>query len=142
MVEQSSGKEEKANYLAQVLHAANMLHRHKEGEEWELRRLERGASLADLDNEIDKLTQVRRDIDDKLDAIDDENVERTRGEIDMLEKGSARIERELVSDQRTLIVSLARTIRRIASSNRISPSPRPWLRRSTASRPITAAGTG
>lgn len=102
MVEQSSGKEEKANYLAQVLHAANMLHRHKEGEEWELRRLERGAALADLDNEIDKLTQARRDIDDKLDAIDDENVERTRGEIDMLEKGSARIERELVSDQRTL----------------------------------------
>ena len=102
MVEQSSGKEEKANYLAQVLHAANMLHRHKEGEEWELRRLERGGALADLDNEISKLTQARRDIDDKLDAIDNENVERTRGEIDMLGKQSARIERELVSDQRIL----------------------------------------
>ena len=41
MVEQSSGKEERANYLAQVLHAANMLHRHKDGEEWESRRAER-----------------------------------------------------------------------------------------------------
>ena len=102
MVEQSSGKEEKANYLAQVLHAANMLYRHENGEEWELRRLQRGGTLADLDNEIDKLTQARRDIDDKLGAIDNENVERTRGEIDMLEKQSGRIERELLSDQGTL----------------------------------------
>ena len=102
MVEQSSGKEERANYLAQVLHAANMLHRHKEGEEWERRRAERGSALADLDDEISKLTQAKRDIDDKLDAIDNENVERTRGEIDMLVKQSGRIERELVSDQGTL----------------------------------------
>ena len=102
MVEQSSGKEEKANYLAQLLHAANMLHRYKGGEEWERRRAERGTTVAELDNEISQLTQARRDIDDKLDAIDNENVERTRGEIDMLEKKSGRIERELVSDQGTL----------------------------------------
>ena len=102
MVEQSSGKEEKANYLAQLLHAANMLHRYKGGEEWERRRAERGTTVAELDNEISQLTQARRDIDDKLDAIDNENVERTRGEIDMLAKKSGRIERELVSDQGTL----------------------------------------
>ena len=102
MVEQSSGKEEKANYLAQVLHAANMLHRHREGEEWGSRRAERGAALANLDSEISELTQAKRDIDAKLSAIDDVDVERTRGEIDMLENQSDRIEREIVSDQRTL----------------------------------------
>ena len=102
MVEQSSGKEEKANYLAQVLHAANMLHRHEEGEEWESRCAERERVVADLDDEISNLTQSRRDIDAKLDAIDDENVERTRSEIDMLKKQSGRIERDLVSDQGSL----------------------------------------
>ena len=101
IVEQSSGNEEKASYLAQVLHAADMLHRHQEGEEWESRCAERGREVADLDDEISNLTQARRDIDAKLDAIDNENVERTRGEIDMLEKQSGRIERELVSDQRS-----------------------------------------
>ena len=102
MVEQSIGKEERANYLAQVLHAANMLHRHNEGDEWESRCAERESALADLDDEISKLTQAKRDIDDKLGAIDNENVERTRGEIDMLEVQSGQIERELVSDQRSL----------------------------------------
>ena len=102
MVEQSSGKEEKANYLAQVLHAANMLHRHEEGEEWESRCAERERVVADLDDVISNLTQSRRDIDAKLDAIDNENVERTRGEIDMLKKHSGRIERDLVSDQGSL----------------------------------------
>ena len=102
IVEQSSGREEKANYLAQVLHAANMLHRHKEGEEWESRCAERGSTVADLDVELDDLAQVKRDIDAKLDAIDNENVERTRGEIGMLEKQWGQIDRELVSDQRSL----------------------------------------
>ena len=42
-------------------------------------RLERGGALADLDNEISKSDAIaRRDIDDKLDAIDNENIERTR----------------------------------------------------------------
>ena len=102
IVEQSSEKEEKANYLAQVLHAANTLHRYKSGEEWERRCANCGRTVADLDDEISNLTQARRVIDAKLDAIDNENVERTRGEIDMLEQHSGRIERELVSDQRSL----------------------------------------
>ncbi|MDD9983497.1 MAG: hypothetical protein OXU81_19430 [Gammaproteobacteria bacterium] len=102
MVEQSSGKEEKANYLAQVLHAANMLYRHRTGEEWEKRRVEREASLGNLDGEISELTQAKRDIDGKLAKIDNVDVERTRGEIDMLENQSDRIEREIVSDQGTV----------------------------------------
>ena len=99
MLEQSSGKEEKANYLAQLLHAANMLSRHKDGQEWESRCGERERVVADLDDEISNLKQSMRDINAKLDAIDNENVERTRGEIAMLENHSERLEREIVSDQ-------------------------------------------
>ena len=102
MVEQSSGKEEKANYLAQVLHVANMLSRYGDGEEWESRCAERGRAVADLEMELDELAQVKRDIDAKLDAIDNENLERIREEIYMLEEQSGRIERELVSDRRSL----------------------------------------
>ena len=98
MVEQSSGKEAKANYLAQVLHVAKMMYRHRQGKEWGNRRAERGAALANLDSEISELTQAKRDIDAKLAAIDNVDVERTRGEIDMLENQSDRIEREIVSD--------------------------------------------
>ena len=102
IVEQSSGKEEKANYLAQVLDAADTLHRHKEGEEWESRCAERGRVVADLDEEISNLTQAKRGIDAKLDEIKDKPVESIRNEIGMLEEQSGRIEREIVSDQGTL----------------------------------------
>lgn len=102
IVEQSSGKEEDANYLAQVLDAANALHRLGEGEEWESRCVELEGSVASLDEEIANLKQARRDIDAKLDEIQDKPLESTRNEIGMLEKTSARIERDLVGDQGTL----------------------------------------
>ena len=59
-------------------------------------------ALANLDSEISKLTQAKRDIDAKLSKIDNVDVERTRGEIAMLENQADRIEREIVSDQGTL----------------------------------------
>ena len=102
IVEQSSGKEEQADYLAQVLHAANALRRHENGEQWESRCADYERTIADLDDEVADLIQTKRDIDSKLDAIDNENVERTRGEIAMIQEQSGRIERELVSDQRSL----------------------------------------
>ena len=102
IVEQSSGKEEQADYLAQVLHAANALRRHENGEQWESRCADYERTIADLDDEVADLIQTKRDIDSKLGAIDNENVERTRGEIAMIQEQSGRIERELVSDQRSL----------------------------------------
>ena len=102
MIYQSSDKEEKANHLAQVLHSANALHRHEGGEVWELRCDEREKVVSDLDDEIDNLTQAKRGIDAKLDAIDNEEVENTRGRIDMLERKSGQIEREVVSGQDTV----------------------------------------
>ncbi len=102
LVKQSSGKEEKANYLAQVLHAANMLHVHKSSDKWRTRRTEKERDLAAFDDELSHLTQSNRDIDAKLDTIDDANVELTRNEIDMLEKNSETIERKIVIDEENL----------------------------------------
>ena len=102
IVEQSSGKEEDANYLAQVLDAANAMHLFVEGDEWESRCVQLEGAVADLDEDIGNLKQARRDIDVKLDAIKDKPLESTRNEIGMLEKASARIERDLVGDQGTL----------------------------------------
>ena len=102
VVERSSGKEEKANHLGQVLHAANMLHRYQDGEEWERRCAERESVFADADAEIRNLTQTKRDIDAKLSAIDDADVERTRNEIHMLEEKSGQIERERLSNEESL----------------------------------------
>ena len=102
IVEQSSGKEEQADYLAQLLHAANALRRHENGEQWESQCADYERTIADLDDEVADLIQTKRDIDSKLGAIDNENVERKRGEIAMIEEQSGRIERELVSDQRSL----------------------------------------
>lgn len=102
IVEQSKGRREDANYLAQVLDAANALHRLGEAEEWERKCEKLEGAIAGLDEEIANLKQARRDIDAKLDEIEDKPLESTRNEIGMLEKTSARIERDLVGDQGTL----------------------------------------
>ena len=99
---QSSGKEDKANYLAQVLHAANLLHRYKGGSEWEDRCGRHERIIADLDDEIAALDTAKRDMDTKLESIDDEQVQITRGEIEMLDKRFRNIDRNLSGDQDSL----------------------------------------
>ncbi len=99
MVEHSSGREEKANYLAQVLHMANSLSRHKGSENWECRCDELEKQVADLDNEIDNLEQSKRDIDAKVGAINNDDIQTKRNEIKMLEGQSRQLERDLVSDE-------------------------------------------
>ena len=102
MIAQSSGKEEKANYLAQALHAANTLHRHKEDADWDNRCSEHESEIHDLDEEIRDLDTMKRDIDAKLKTIDDDEVEVTRGEVVMLEKQLETIDRNLGANQETL----------------------------------------
>ena len=52
LVAQSTKKEDKANYLAEVLHAANRLHRYRAGADWESRCSEYEATIAEWDGEI------------------------------------------------------------------------------------------
>ena len=102
IIAQSSGKEDKANYLAQVLYAANTLHRYKDGAEWESRCSRHERIIADLDEEIADLDTAKRDIDTRLESIDDEKVQSTRGEIDMLDTQLRGIDRNLSGDQDSL----------------------------------------
>ena len=102
MVEQSTGKEERANFLAQVLHAANALHRYEGGQQWDDRCAKRERAIADLDSDINNLLQTKRDIDAKLDAIDNEEVENTRQRISMLEQSLATVARDLASGQNSI----------------------------------------
>ena len=99
---QSSGREDKANYLAQVLYAANTLHRYKDGAEWEGRCSRHERIIADLDDEVAALDTAKRDIDTRLESIDDEEVQITRGEIDMLGTQLRGIDRNLSGDQDSL----------------------------------------
>ena len=99
---QSSGREDKANYLAQVLYAANTLHRYKDGAEWEGQCSRHERIIADLDDEVAALDTAKRDIDTKLESIDDEEVQITRGEIDMLDTQLRGIDRNLSGDQDSL----------------------------------------
>ena len=55
LVAQSEGKAENANYLAQVLDAADALHRRDNSSEWEDRCNETGAALADSEQELARL---------------------------------------------------------------------------------------
>ncbi len=99
VIDRSTGQKERADHLAEVLHAANALGRHRNGEEWEERSDDQAQAVAVLDGEIDDLAQVRRDIDAKLDDIDDAQIETARSRIDMLEQNLSLLERDLASDQ-------------------------------------------
>lgn len=99
---QSDGKEEKANYLAQVLHAADGLFRSQAGADWEERCSETESVIGDLDEEIRNLDQAKRDMDARLGAVDDEEVQLARGEIHMLEASLQKVDRDLGGNQDTL----------------------------------------
>ncbi|MYF11007.1 MAG: AAA family ATPase [Gammaproteobacteria bacterium] len=98
VIDSSTGQAEQANHLAEVLHAATALGRHQNGEEWERRAEEHAQAVYVLDEELDNLAQVRRDIDAKLDDIDDNQVENARGHIDMLKQSLSQLDRQLASD--------------------------------------------
>ena len=99
VIDRSTGQKEQADHLAEALHAAAALGRHRDGEEWEQRVDDHAQAIAGLDAEIDDLAQTRRDIDAKLDDINDDEVENARGHIDMLVQSLSRIERDMTSDQ-------------------------------------------
>lgn len=99
VIARSTGQKERADHLAEVLHAATALTSHLDGEEWDRRTDDHAESVAGLDDEIDNLTRVRREIDAKLDDIDDEEVENARGHIEMLTQNLSQVERELAGDQ-------------------------------------------
>ncbi len=95
----ASGEEEVANYLAQVLHAANELYRAAENESWRHRVEEAETRLFELNSEIDELMQGKRDIDEKMAQVDDMELEEIGSTIAMLEEQASKLERALAGDQ-------------------------------------------
>lgn len=98
-IDSSTGQQERADHLAEVLHAATAFGRHQDGEEWEQRTDNHAHTVADLDEEIGDLAQAKREIDAQLDDIDDNEVENERGRIDMLGQNLSKVDREIASDQ-------------------------------------------
>lgn len=102
LVAQSEGKAENANYLAQVLDAADALHRRDNTSEWEDRCNETGAALADSEQELADLAQAERLMDSKIKGIDNEQVQVTKGKIETLRKQLSNLQRETVGDEESL----------------------------------------
>jgi len=84
VIDASSGQEDHAQHLAETLHAAKALARHRNGEAWERRTTEHADVVSQLDEELADLAQARRENDARLKDIDDEQVETGLGRSDML----------------------------------------------------------
>ena len=103
VIKQSRDRESRANYLADVLHGADALHQHKDGAAWGHRCDSRGATLARMDVEIKELADEQRDIDKKLEEIDDEGQAQViRDHISMLDTRLQKINRDLGANQHSL----------------------------------------
>ena len=102
IITKSSGKEDKANYLAQVLHAADALHKYNDSTVWQNQCAKYEQAIAALDEELSALKTAESDAKDKLSEIDDQEVQIVRNEISMLGKRLEKIDRDLVIDQEGL----------------------------------------
>ena len=99
VIQRSTGQQERADHLAEALHAATALARHGDGEEWERQTDDHAQDVHVLDEEISDLAQDSRDIEAQLDQIDDNEIESERGRIDMLGQSLDKVAREIASDQ-------------------------------------------
>ena len=102
IIAKSSGKEDKANYLAQVLHAADALQKCNDDDVWQSQCGQYEQAIAALDEELSDLKIAERDAQEKLSKIDDQEVQIVRNEISMLEKRLQKIDRDLAIDQEGL----------------------------------------
>ena len=98
---QSTGQEERADYLAQVFDAARGLQDAAESD-WEQRSNARAQEITIVDDELSAMEDDRRDIEAKLNEIRDANVQTTRDKIDTLETHIQRIQRELMANELAL----------------------------------------
>ncbi len=102
MIEQSSKQKDKANYLSQVLHSANILNQQKQQDQWRERRALLESNLANLNEKISDIAQEKREVDAQIDKVDNADLDRIRDEIHMLEKNLDAISRDTERDRITL----------------------------------------
>ena len=83
-IAESATQEDRANYLGQLHDAAKSLRDQAVAPQWETRSRRLAADLAEIDKEIANLALEKRDIDNKLDALDADKIEIIRDEIEAL----------------------------------------------------------
>ena len=84
-IKESAEQEERANFLGQLHDSAKSLMMNASSERWDRSRRELTADLAGVDTELSDLGVEKRDIDAKLDALDEEKIQVIRDEIGALE---------------------------------------------------------
>ncbi len=91
VIEKSSGRQESAKYLAQVLNAAQMLYRYQSPKEWNNRVDRLSAELAEIDSELSELNQEIRDLNNQIQKVDSSEFQKVQAEISMLKEQDKRI---------------------------------------------------
>ncbi len=98
-LDRSSEQKARADWLSDVLDAANALRGYGDGKKWDQSCAGRESALAEVNEERARLKLVKQDIDSKLKGVKDQDVQMTRNEIAMLESQHDRIQRELGADE-------------------------------------------
>ena len=83
-IAESAEQEERANFLGQLHDSAKSLMAQASTARWDDRRAQLSADLAVVDTELSNLGLEKRDIDVKLDALDEEKIQVIRDEITTL----------------------------------------------------------
>ena len=78
------GRRNTANFLGQLHDSAKSLVANASTQSWDDRRTQLAAGLATVDTELSELGLEKRDIDAKLDALDEEKIQVIRDEIDAI----------------------------------------------------------
>ena len=94
-IAESAEQEERANYLGQLHDASKSLMDHAAAPSWDDRKTEYAGDLAALDKNLSDLDLEKRDIDEKLDALDEEKIQVIRDEIAALETQVGNLTRNL-----------------------------------------------
>lgn len=98
-LDQSSEQKERADWLADVLDAANALHDQGSAQKWDDGCRSRESEFAEVNRELDQLKSIRREIDHEVNRVKHRDVQTARSEIAMLETQHERIHRDLGADE-------------------------------------------
>ena len=101
-IAESAKQEERANYLGQLHDVAKSLMDHAAATSWDDQSKQLEGDLAVLDKDLSDLGLEKRDIDDKLDNLDEEKIQVIRDEIAALETQLGNLNRNLGLDEAAL----------------------------------------
>ena len=129
-ITESAAQEQRANYLGQLHDVAAGLVNASAATTWESRNAEYAADLARFDSDLSKLGLDRRDIDQKLDSLDEDKIQVIRDEISALETQVGNLNRHLATDEALLpslteqVGSLVRKIHQRQRNERVAADKR------------------